>query len=93
MLHEVIVPKTGIYMDDVLLLEWVAAEGARVEAGQVLFRMETNKVEMDIESEASGHLHCTGIPGDEYPIGTQIGTIAETEAEYRALVAAGSGSG
>ena len=40
MLHEVIVPKTGIYMDDVELLEWVVAEGAEVGAGEVIFRID-----------------------------------------------------
>lgn len=88
MVHEVFVPKTGIYMDDVHLLEWLVEEGAAVEAGQGLFRMETNKVEEEIEADASGLLHIVAEPGQDYPIGTVIGWIAESEEAYRELVAA-----
>ena len=89
MLHEVFLPKTGIYMDDVQLLEWLVDEGASVRKGDVLFRMETNKVELDVEAEASGLLHREAEVGNEYPIGTVIGWIAEDAIAYRHLVDSG----
>ena len=87
--HEVFLPKTGIYMDDVQLLEWLVDEGASVQQGDVLFRMETNKVELDVEAEASGLLHRGAEVGSDYPIGTVIGWIAEDEVAYSHLVASG----
>jgi pyruvate dehydrogenase E2 component (dihydrolipoamide acetyltransferase) len=87
--HEVFVPKTGIYMDDVHLLEWHVEEGSRVEVGQPLFRIETNKVEQDVEAEVGGYLRRRALVGEDYPIGTVIGWIAEDEATYRSLAEAG----
>lgn len=90
--EEVFVPKTGIYLDDVLLIEWTVEEGTYVNAGDVLFRMETNKVEEEVEAEASGYVHQTGVPGSEYAIGAVIGWIAESEDAYRQLVESGGPS-
>lgn len=86
--HEVILPKTGMNMDDVLLIEWLVEEGAHVEEGAPLFRMETDKVEVDAESFDTGYLHITVAAGVSLPIGTTIGYLAETRDEYADLVAA-----
>ena len=85
MAHEVFVPKTGIYMDDCHLIAWLVDEGTPVRAGTPLFLMETNKVEMEIEAVADGILRQGAPVGEDYPIGTVIGWIAENEAEYRSL--------
>ncbi len=85
--HEVILPKTGINMDDVLLIEWLVTEGNHVTEGASVFRMETDKVEVDVEAFDTGWLHITVEAGVSLPIGTTIGFIAESAAEYAALVA------
>ena len=90
MAADVFLPKTGIYVDDVTLLEWLVDEGARVEEGQKVLLMETEKIEVEVEAEASGWLHRVIEPEATLPIGTVVGYIAETEAEYAQLVAEGS---
>ncbi len=90
MAQEVFVPKTGIYMDDCHLIDWLVEEGATVQAGDALFLMETNKVEMEIEAIAGGILHRGAPVGEDYPIGTVIGWIAESDTEYRRLVGEGT---
>ena len=90
MAHEVFMPKTGIYMDDVHLIAWLVDEGASVRAGEALFLMETNKVEMEIEAGADGIVHQSAPVGEDYPIGTVIGWIAGSEAEYRSLIEDGT---
>ena len=90
MAHEVFIPKTGIYMDDCHLIEWLVDEGATVRAGEALFLMETNKVEMEIEAGAGGIVHHGAPVGEDYPIGKVIGWIAENDAEYRSLVEGGA---
>ena len=90
MAHEVFVPKTGIYMDDCHLIAWLVDEGASVRAGEAVFLMETNKVEMEIEAGAAGIVHHGAPVGEDYPIGTVIGWIAENDAEYRSLVEGGA---
>lgn len=90
--HEVILPKTGINVEDVYLIEWVVDEGAQVKLGDVIFRMETEKVEMDIQADDAGWLHQIVAPSDDpHPIGTVIGFIATTQEEY-AEVAANPGA-
>lgn len=90
MAHEVFIPKTGIYMDDCHLIDWLVDEGVSVRAGDALFLMETNKVEMEIEAGADGIVHHGAPVGEDYPIGKVIGWIAENEAEYQSLVEGGA---
>ena len=90
MAHEVFIPKTGIYMDDCHLIDWLVDEGATVRAGEALFLMETNKVEMEIEAGAGGIVHHGAPVGEDYPIGKVIGWIAENDAEYQSLVEGGA---
>lgn len=86
-MHVVILPKTGMYEDDVVLVEWLVDEGSRVEAGEPIFVIESEKVEMEIEADVDGWLHREADPGLEAPIGTRIGVISDTEDEHLALVA------
>ena len=78
MTHEVIMPKTGMYEGNVTLTEWLVSDGGEVVAGEPLFVMESDKVEMEIEAEFSGRVHQEAEPGLEAPIGTRIGVIVET---------------
>ena len=83
-----ILPKTGIYESDVTLVEWLVEEGGEVFAGDPLFLMESEKVEMEIEADIDGWLHQEAEPGLEAPIGTRIGVIAESPQEFAALSSA-----
>jgi pyruvate/2-oxoglutarate dehydrogenase complex dihydrolipoamide acyltransferase (E2) component len=53
----VYLPKIGMTMEEGVLTQWVAAEGAEVKRGDILFEMETEKVQMEVEAEADGLLH------------------------------------
>ena len=43
--------------------------------GDPLFRIETEKVETEVASPASGVVHWTAAVDETYPVGTQIGVI------------------
>ena len=68
-------PKPGEAIVDGTLVEWLCADGARVEAGQSVYRLETDKAEIEIEAPASGLLRCIGVEGQTYPVGTLIARI------------------
>ena len=53
-INEIIIPKTGLNMDDCALLGWHIEEGCYVEEGDVIFEMEIDKTAMDIEADCSG---------------------------------------
>jgi pyruvate/2-oxoglutarate dehydrogenase complex dihydrolipoamide acyltransferase (E2) component len=71
----IIVPKLGVSMTEGILVEWMAADGDTVTAGQILYRLETDKVENDVEAPVGGTLHITGEEGETYRVGAQIGSI------------------
>ncbi|MBO67807.1 MAG: hypothetical protein CL398_05790 [Acidiferrobacteraceae bacterium] len=87
-INEIIIPKTGLNMDDCSLLGWHVAEGAYVNEGDVIFEMEIEKAVMDIEADYAGWLHQSVEPSEDkpLPIGTVIGLIAETQDEYNSIL-------
>jgi pyruvate/2-oxoglutarate dehydrogenase complex dihydrolipoamide acyltransferase (E2) component len=85
-MHEVILPKTGIYEGDVTLIEWLVDEGGHVAAGDPLFIIETEKVEMEVEADFDGWIHREAEAGLEAPIGTRIGVLFPSADELRAAV-------
>ena len=69
------IPKLGVSMTEGTLVEWMVSDGQQVRAGDVLYRLETDKVENDIEAPVAGVVRLTGVAGETYEVGTQIGTI------------------
>lgn len=86
MLHDVIMPKSGIYEDDVELIRWLVAEGEEVSKGDPVLEMATDKVEVEVEAEESGYIHHLMEATVRVAIGTKVGVIATTRAEYDELV-------
>ena len=89
-IHELIIPKTGLNMEDCYLLSWLAEEGEEVKEGAPVFQMEIEKAAMDIESDVTGWLHQVLSPSEDIalPIGTVVGLIADSEEEYQSLLQA-----
>ena len=73
----VVIPRLGMTMQEATLLEWAVPDGSAVAAGEVLYRIETDKVETDCEAPASGTVRQTVEPGGVHPVGAVIGEIVE----------------
>lgn len=73
----VVIPRLGMTMQEATLLEWVVPDGACVAAGDVLYRIETDKVETDCEATAAGTVRQTVAAGGVHPVGAVIGEIVE----------------
>lgn len=73
----VVIPRLGMIMTEATLLEWAVPDGTTVVAGDVLYRIETDKVETDCEAPASGTIRYTVEPGGVHPVGTVIGEIVD----------------
>lgn len=56
MAYEVIMPKAGMAMEEGTIVRWFKKEGERVEAGESLLEILTDKVNMEVEAAASGVL-------------------------------------
>ena len=76
MLSTIKLPKLGDTADSVLIIEWGVTVGGRVAEGDVLLRVETDKVEADVPSPVGGVLRETLVePGDEVPTGAPLARI------------------
>jgi pyruvate/2-oxoglutarate dehydrogenase complex dihydrolipoamide acyltransferase (E2) component len=69
------IPKLGVAMTEGTLVEWAVADGETVGVGQVLYRLETDKVENEVESPAAGTIRLVAAPGETYPVGTVVAEI------------------
>jgi pyruvate dehydrogenase E2 component (dihydrolipoamide acetyltransferase) len=83
----VILPKQGLQMTEGLIIRWLVGEGQKVEAGQALFEMETDKVNMEIESPASGTLlKILRGEGETVPVAETIGVIGAPGEDLSGLL-------
>ena len=72
---EINLPKLAVSMTEATLVEWVAEDMSSVTEGQVICRIETDKVEQEIESPAAGTLLHAGPAGQVYVVGELIAEI------------------
>jgi pyruvate/2-oxoglutarate dehydrogenase complex dihydrolipoamide acyltransferase (E2) component len=75
MATQIIFPKIGFSMNEGVLAEWLAEDGAAVTEGQPLFSLESDKSTNEVESPASGVLRIVGQIGETYEVGAIIGSI------------------
>ncbi|WP_421658943.1 biotin/lipoyl-containing protein [Leptothermofonsia sp. ETS-13] len=67
------------------IVSWVKSPGDRVEKGETIVVVESDKADMDVESFYEGYLGVILVPaGETAPVGAAIALIAETEAEIEA---------
>lgn len=71
----IVLPKLGFSMNEGTLTDWLAADGATVTQGQLLYSLESDKSMQDIEAPASGTLKILQPAGAVYPVGTKLGEI------------------
>lgn len=83
----VIMPKQGLMMEEGTLTQWLKKEGETVTAGEPLFEMETDKLTITMDAEASGTLLKIIHPeGDVVPITQPIAILGEPGEDISALL-------
>lgn len=79
MATKVTMPKLGLTMVEGKITEWKKKEGDRIEKGEILFVIETEKVQFEVEATASGTLaHIIAHEGDVLPVGAELAYILAT---------------
>lgn len=82
MIHEVFMPALSSTMTEGKIVSWVKSPGDKVEKGETVVVVESDKADMDVESFYEGFLATIVVPaGETAPVGEAIALIAETEAE------------
>jgi pyruvate dehydrogenase E2 component (dihydrolipoamide acetyltransferase) len=81
-LHEVFMPALSSTMTEGKIVSWVKSPGDKVEKGETVLVVESDKADMDVESFYEGYFATILVPaGETAPVGATIALIAETEAE------------
>ena len=75
MAHEFTMPKLGLTMTDGTIREWLVADGSKVNVGDAVLVIETDKVETEVEAREAGVLSISGVVGENYACGAVIGTL------------------
>jgi pyruvate dehydrogenase E2 component (dihydrolipoamide acetyltransferase) len=80
--HEIFMPALSSTMTEGKIVEWLKQPGDRVERGESVLVVESDKADMDVESFNEGFLAAVLMPaGGTAPVGETIGLIVESEAE------------
>ena len=72
---EILLPKIGFSMNEGVLTEWLAADGAQVKEGEPLYTIESDKSNHEVESPATGTLKIVAAAQETYEVGTVLGYI------------------
>jgi pyruvate dehydrogenase E2 component (dihydrolipoamide acetyltransferase) len=75
MASEIRIPKIGMSASEMTLSEWMFADGEEVAEGDVIYTVETDKTTVEVEAQATGVLRIIAAEGEDYAVGTLVGTI------------------
>jgi pyruvate dehydrogenase E2 component (dihydrolipoamide acetyltransferase) len=94
MATEVKLPRLGQGMESGTIVKWLKSEGDKVEKGEALYELDTEKVTQEVEAEASGVLLKIAISEGEVEVGRTIAVIGEKgeKVEVEPNEPAGNGS-
>jgi pyruvate dehydrogenase E2 component (dihydrolipoamide acetyltransferase) len=81
MANEVKLPRLGQGMEAGTVNKWLKSEGDRVEKGEPLFEVDTDKVTQEVESDYAGVLLKIVLASGEAPVGQTIAYIGEQGEE------------
>ena len=85
---EVFIHKMTDHMESGRIVQWLAKESDRVERGQAIMEVETDKAVAELEAPASGILkgiRVGALAGAEVPVGETIAFIAEPDEQVPVL--------
>ncbi len=72
---DLIVPRVGVTVKEVTIVQWLVEDGETVSPGQPIVVVATDKTEVEVEAAASGTLRHGAEPEEDYAVGAVIGAI------------------
>ncbi len=87
MATEILLPKLGMNMESATIARWLKDEGDSVTVGDVLAEVETDKVNMELEAEASGVLRKLLVEeGERVAVNQTIAVVGSADEDITALI-------
>src|SRR2546422_10133634 len=91
---KVVMPKLSEAMESGKIIKWLKKEGDRIQGGDILAEIETDKADVEMEAFGAGVLRKILVPaGDTAPIGELIGVVADPADDISALLASAPAGG
>jgi pyruvate dehydrogenase E2 component (dihydrolipoamide acetyltransferase) len=85
MATELTLPRLGQGMEAGTIVKWLKSEGDRVEKGEALYELDTEKVTQEVEADASGVvLKILAQEGEEVEVGKPVAVIGDEGEEVAA---------
>jgi len=86
-------PQLGLTMEKGTILQWLKAEGDKVEKGQPVVLIQTEKVEYEVEAPGAGMLlKVVAKEGMELPVGSLMGILGQPGEDVSGLLSAPTGA-
>ena len=87
-IREIFMPALSSTMTEGKIISWVKSPGDKVEKGETVVVVESDKADMDVESFYEGYLAHIMVPaGNNAAVGAAIALLAETEDDIETAIA------
>ena len=94
MAKELFIPKLGQTVEEVRIVRFLVDDGAKVDQGQEVMEVETDKAVFAVESPAKGFIHFGAFKEDTVvPVLTVVGIVGKADEKFVAAAAATETSG
>jgi pyruvate dehydrogenase E2 component (dihydrolipoamide acetyltransferase) len=78
MAYKIVMPQLGLTMEEGSVSSWLKKPGEWVGKGDPLFIVETDKIEMEVESMGKGYLGTIQVEvGLKVPVGTLLAMLTD----------------
>ncbi len=85
----ILMPQAGQSMEEGTILGWKVKEGDRIEVGQAIFEIETDKANMEVEAVEAGRIaKIVAHEGDIVEIKVPVAYLAENDSDVEDYIAA-----
>jgi len=83
MSEDLYIPKLGQTVDEVVLIDWLVKDGDRVEFGDPVLEVETDKAIFNVEANANGYIHFGASKiGETVRVLTVVATIGNKDEGF-----------
>merc|ERR1719217_1554057 len=88
---EIMMPALSSTMTEGKISQWLMNEGDKVEAGDMVLVVESDKADMDVESYEEGYIAKILVPeGESAAVGAPVALLVENEADIESVKAGGA---
>ena len=83
MSEDLFIPKLGQTVEEVVLINWLVEDGAKVDFGDPVLEVETDKAVFNVDANAKGYVHIGPYQiGETVPVLTVVATIGRADEGF-----------